>query len=175
MPHSPDIYNWTNNWTCFWKFRGNCPVALPLIARSARNTCQHHLETKAANAWDLVQSNKWNLATQTGQLSSVDLNVDTTTDKLTRIRTSCRFCKIDQMYYETRHSKYSFALSIHLDVRTKTSQLRRIPTSLHRCILTSHVILYCMKRILHKCSLTLRHIGHTRTDNGFFKLVDALL
>jgi len=26
---------------------------------------------------------------------------------------------------------------------------------------TGHVILYCMKRILHKCSLTLKHIGHT--------------
>jgi len=25
----------------------------------------------------------------------------------------------------------------------------------------SHVILYCMERILHKCSLTLKHIGHT--------------
>jgi len=32
-----------------------------------------------------------------------------------------------------------------------------------------------MKRSLHKCSLTLRHIGHTRTNNGFFKLVEALL
>jgi len=32
-----------------------------------------------------------------------------------------------------------------------------------------------MKRSLLKCSLTLRHIGHTRTNNGFFKLVEALL
>jgi len=24
------------------------------------------------------------------------------------------------------------------------------------------------------CSLTLRHIGHTRTNNGFFKLIEAL-
>jgi len=32
-----------------------------------------------------------------------------------------------------------------------------------------------MKRSLHKCSLTLRHIGHTPTNNGFFKLVEALL
>jgi len=31
-----------------------------------------------------------------------------------------------------------------------------------------------MKTSLHKCSLTLRHIGHTRT-NGFFNLVEALL
>ena len=28
---------------------------------------------------------------------------------------------------------------------------------------------------LHKCSLTLRHIGHTPTNDGFFKLVEALL
>ena len=40
---------------------------------------------------------------------------------------------------------------------------------------TSHVILYCMKRSLHKCSLTLRHIGHTRTNNGFLKFVEALI
>jgi len=32
-----------------------------------------------------------------------------------------------------------------------------------------------MKRSLHKGSLTLRHIGHTRTNNGFFKRVEALL
>ena len=46
---------------------------------------------------------------------------------------------------------------------------------MHRRILTSHVILYCMKISLHKCSMTLRHIGHTPTNNGFFKLVEALL
>jgi len=32
-----------------------------------------------------------------------------------------------------------------------------------------------MKRSLHKCRLTLRHIGHTRINNGFFKLMEALL
>jgi len=32
-----------------------------------------------------------------------------------------------------------------------------------------------MKRSLHKCSLTLRHIGHTPTNNGSFKLVEASL
>jgi len=32
-----------------------------------------------------------------------------------------------------------------------------------------------MKRSLHKWSLPLRHIGHTRTYYGFFKLVEALL
>jgi len=32
-----------------------------------------------------------------------------------------------------------------------------------------------MKRNLHRCSLTLRYIGHTRTNNRFFKLVEALL
>ena len=39
---------------------------------------------------------------------------------------------------------------------------------------TSHLILYC-KRSLHKCILTLRHIDHTRTNNGFFKLTEGLL
>jgi len=76
---------------------------------------------------------------------------------------------------KTRHSKYGLALSIHSDVRTKPQRLRRIPTSLHRFILTSGIILYCMKRSLRKSGLTLRHIGHTRTNNGFFKLVEALL
>jgi len=32
-----------------------------------------------------------------------------------------------------------------------------------------------MKRSLHKRSLALRHISHTHTNNGFFKLVEALL
>jgi len=32
-----------------------------------------------------------------------------------------------------------------------------------------------MKRSLDKCSLTLRYIGHTPTNIGFFKLVEALL
>jgi len=32
-----------------------------------------------------------------------------------------------------------------------------------------------MERSLHKGRLTLRHIGHTRTNNGFFKLMEALL
>ena len=47
--------------------------------------------------------------------------------------------------------------------------------SLHERILTGHVIFCCMKRSLYKCSLPLRHIGHTRTNNGVFKLVEALL
>jgi len=53
----------------FENFGGDCPVALPLIAISSSKTCQHHLETIAAKIWDLVQSDQWNLATQTGQLS----------------------------------------------------------------------------------------------------------
>jgi len=48
-------------------FGGGCSVALPLIAISASKTCQHHLETRAAKVWDLVQSDQWNLTTQTGQ------------------------------------------------------------------------------------------------------------
>ena len=53
----------------FENFGGDYPVALPLIAVSISKTCQHHLETRAAKVWDLVQSDQWNLATQTGQLS----------------------------------------------------------------------------------------------------------
>ena len=37
---------------------GNCPVALPFIARSANKICQNHLETGAANVSDLIQSNQ---------------------------------------------------------------------------------------------------------------------
>jgi len=36
----------------------NCPVALPLIGGSANKTCQNHLETGAANVWDLIQSDQ---------------------------------------------------------------------------------------------------------------------
>ena len=45
---------------------------------------------------------------------------------------------------------------------------------------TSHPILYCMKRILHKCSLTLKHIGHTPLIMYFLNLwkhcyIDSLM
>jgi len=93
--HPADIFNWT----CFWKFReGDCPVAFPLMAGSARKTCQHHLETRAAKVWDLVQSDQWKLATQTGQLCRPVCWHDY--GQLTGIRTLRRFCKIDQMSYE---------------------------------------------------------------------------
>jgi len=42
----------------FENFAGNCPVALPLIAGSPNKTCQNHLETGAANVWDLIQSDQ---------------------------------------------------------------------------------------------------------------------
>jgi len=42
----------------FENFGGDCPVALPLFAGSASKTCQHHLETRAAKVWDLVQSDQ---------------------------------------------------------------------------------------------------------------------
>jgi len=76
---------------------------------------------------------------------------------------------------KTRHSKYSFALRIHSEVGIKPWRLRRIPTNLQRRVLTSHAVLYCIKRSLHKITLTLSHIGHTHANNGFFKLVKALL
>jgi len=42
----------------FENFGGECPVALPLIAVSASKTCQHHLQTRAAKVWDLIQSDQ---------------------------------------------------------------------------------------------------------------------
>jgi len=42
----------------FENFWGNFPVALPLIAGSANKTCQNHIETGAANVWDLIQSDQ---------------------------------------------------------------------------------------------------------------------
>jgi len=57
----------------FLKIAGrNCPVVLPLIGGSASKTYQHHLETRAANVWDFVQSDQYNLVTQTGQFSKPD-------------------------------------------------------------------------------------------------------
>jgi len=53
---------------------------------------------------------------------------------LTRLRTNllklehhAGFAKLTIQIMKTRHSKYSFALSIHSDVRTKPSQLRQFP------------------------------------------------
>ena len=140
----------------FENFWGNCPVALPLTAGSANKTCQHHLETGAATSEISSKAiNKTLLAfgifftvnahhTQTGQLTRPVCWHDY--GQVTRIRTPRRFCKLTRWIMKTRHSKYSFAFSIHSDTRTKPKRLRRIPTSLHRCLLT--VILYCMKRSL---------------------------
>jgi len=46
---------------------GIARLLLPLIAGSASKTCQHHLETRDANVWDLIQTDQLNLATQTGE------------------------------------------------------------------------------------------------------------
>jgi len=41
----------------FLKISGvNCPIDLLLIAGSASKTCQHHLQTKAANLFDLSKA-----------------------------------------------------------------------------------------------------------------------
>jgi len=42
----------------FENFGGDYPVAIPLIAVSTGKTCQHHVETRAAKVWDLVQSDQ---------------------------------------------------------------------------------------------------------------------
>jgi len=103
----------------------------------------------------------------------VDLYVDTTADKFTTIRTPRRFCKIDMTNYENSPQH----IDLH-SVFTQMSELNRLNVFPQACIdvfYCNYVISYCMKRILHKCSLTLRHIGHTSTNNGFFELMEALL
>jgi len=97
---------------------GVMPGCYPLIAVSTSKTCQHHLQTRAAKVWDLVQSDQWNLATQTGQLSR-DLYVDTATGSSLELEHHAGFAKLTRWIMKTIHSKYSFALSIHSDVRTK--------------------------------------------------------
>jgi len=37
---------------------GNCGGWNCLVAGSASKACQHHLETRAANVWDLIQSDQ---------------------------------------------------------------------------------------------------------------------
>jgi len=37
---------------------GIARLLLPLIAGSASKTCEHHLETKAVNVWDRVESDQ---------------------------------------------------------------------------------------------------------------------
>jgi len=54
--HPADIFNWTNNWTCLWIFRGELPHCSPPDCGISCRTCQHHLETRASNVWDRVQS-----------------------------------------------------------------------------------------------------------------------
>jgi len=65
------------------------------------------------------------------------------------------------------------------DTRTKPQRLWRTLTSLHRRILTSHIVLYCVKRSLHKRVGFTIHSGtqvmQSHTNSAFFKIVEALL
>ena len=85
-----------------------------------------------------------------------------------------RLYKFSTWIMKTRYSKYSFALRIHSDVRTKP--IKTYSHNLHRRILASRMCFHAeWEKSLRKCILTLSHIGHTRTNNWFFKLVEALL
>jgi len=53
-PHPADMFNWT----CFWKFWEELPDCSPPNCGISCRTCQHRLETRAANVWDLVQSDQ---------------------------------------------------------------------------------------------------------------------
>jgi len=108
---------------------GNCLVDLPMIAGSATKICQHHLQTRAANLWDLSKAinktllafgsfSQWTLIMHKPH-NCVDLYVDTTTDNLLELEHHAAFAKLTRWIMKTRYSKYSFALSIHSDVRPK--------------------------------------------------------
>jgi len=79
------------------------------------------------------------------------------------------------------HVKIRKRLGTPWETGTKFQLLRRISTSVHRRILTSHVALYSVKRSLHMRSLiklfTQAHRSHSKsyTNNGFFKFVQAML
>jgi len=49
----------------------------------------------------------------------IELYVDKTTGKLTKVRTPCRLKKLSRWITKTQHSKYSFAPRAHQEVRTK--------------------------------------------------------
>jgi len=70
----------------------------------------------------------------------------------------------------TLHSVCTQIPELHLTIKTYSHK----PAQMYSPV-TSHAVLYCMKRSLRKCRLTLRHIGNTPTNDGFFKLVEALL
>jgi len=61
----------------------------------------------------------------------VDLYVDTTTDNLLELERHAAFAKLTRLIMKTRYSKYSFALSIHSDVRAKP----------YRCFFATHVVI----------------------------------
>jgi len=113
---------------------GNCLVDLPMIAGSATKICQHHLQTRAANLWDLSKAiNKTLLAF--GSFSQwtlimhkphnwVDLYADTTTDNLLELEHHAAFAKLTRWIMKTRYSKYSFAL-----IFTQMSELNLNPST----------------------------------------------
>ena len=111
----------------FENFGGDCPLALPLIAGSANKTCQHHLSCKRLGSHPkrsikpclpLVFFSQWTLIIHKPD-NYVDLYVDTATDNLLELEHHAGFAKLTRWIMKTRHRKYSFAFSIHSDIRTK--------------------------------------------------------
>ena len=90
--------------------RGPCSASacapreeLPWLPRGGRGNRLRNpnLETRAANVWDLVQSDQYNLATpKTRQLSRLVYWHDYGQTYHNCYRPLRRFCKIDQMNYE---------------------------------------------------------------------------
>jgi len=61
--------SWCIKLNMFLKISGGIAWLLSPDWGSVTKACQHHLETRAANVWDLVQSDKYNIVTYTGQLT----------------------------------------------------------------------------------------------------------
>jgi len=82
-------------------------------------TSQHHLETRAANVWDLIQSDK------------------------TLLVFAVFFCGECSLYINWTSIRLALFIEATLSLFTKYQMIRliHIPTSLHRHILTSHVVL----------------------------------
>jgi len=85
--------------------------------------------------------------------------------------------KTCQRHFETRAAsqwdltKSCKRLGTHSKTKGKPWELRSILTSLQRRILTSHVVLYCVKRS-HSGKLATLTVSYYE---GFFKLLEALL
>ena len=133
-PHPTDIFNWT----CFWNFREGTALLISVLASACGSFSTSARGTQRTVAWpprgtrtpfEWLRNKSCKRLGSRPKRSIKPCYTNRKSKKAcmwTRLRTNllqlghrASFAKFTRWIMKTRHSKYSFALSIHSNVRTK--------------------------------------------------------